>query len=375
MKKICVVITTRGNYAKTKTLIRYLKADPEVELQLIFGGGAVLPKYGDVSKSIIEVPDCTIHFLLEGETLSTMAKSAGVALIEFTTAFERLKPDVVVLVGDRFEMLAIATSALYLNIPIAHIEGGETTGSVDDKIRNAVTQMATWHFSATEGATYKIIACGIPAPYIWRVGATSLDVIAEIDTDNLDPIMEAQKESGLGVTVDVYKPYLLVSQHPVTTEYEDNYTNIGYTIRALQMAPYSDLNMPLVWIWPNMDGGSDGITKGIREFRESGNVDNVHFFRGLPIELFAPLLNNAACIVGNSSAGIRESSFLGTPCVNIGTRQSGRERASNVVDCGHSVNEIREAVRFQMDHGKYAPSYLYGDGHAGKRIAEVLSCG
>ncbi len=163
------------------------------------------------------------------------------------------------------------------------------------------------------------------------------------------------------------KNYLVLIQHPVTTEYTENNDNVNQTIAALE-----ELRTPTVWVMPNMDAGSDGINKGIRRFRESVHPEYIHFFKSLPIELYAPLLKNASCILGNSSSGIRESAFLGTPSVNIGSRQYGRERGRNVVDVGYDKDEIVRAVREQITHGRYEPDYLYGDGFASEKIVEVL---
>jgi len=368
-RKICIIITTRGNYAKTKSVIRGIKAQTPLELQLIVGGGAVLPKYGNIVESFdgLEKIDRVIHFLVEGENPETMAKSAGLAVIDFTTAFENLRPDIVMVIADRFECLSIAMAASYMNVPIVHLEGGEVSGSIDESLRHAITKLSHLHFPATKEAAKRIERMGEAPRTIFAVGSTSLDVIKELDLSNLKPLMDLQKTAGVGVELDLTKPYLLVIQHPVTTEYEKNLSYINDTINAID-----SLAMPTIWIWPNMDAGSDGISKGIRVFREMRNPRYVHFFKSLPIEHFAPLLSNAACIVGNSSCGIREAAFLGVPSVNVGSRQSGRERGVNVRDVGNNSNEIRKAILYQLQNGPYEPDFIYGDGTAGERIAEIV---
>jgi UDP-hydrolysing UDP-N-acetyl-D-glucosamine 2-epimerase len=202
---------------------------------------------------------------------------------------------------------------------------------------------------------------------IFPVGSTSLDVIAGMNLDDVTTLMEAQQRMGVGAVIDLASPYLVVIQHPVTTEYEQNLAHVNETIQGMKA-----LKMNMVWIWPNMDAGSDGISKGIRMFREREKADYVHFFKSLPIELYAPLLKNAACIVGNSSSGIRESAFMGVPAVNIGSRQSGRERCANVMDVVYDREMIQKAVRIQVEHGPYEPDFLYGDGKAGERIVKIL---
>jgi UDP-hydrolysing UDP-N-acetyl-D-glucosamine 2-epimerase len=202
---------------------------------------------------------------------------------------------------------------------------------------------------------------------VFPVGCTSLDVIAALDLTDLRGVTASQDTGGVGPHVDLSKPYLVVIQHPVTTEYESNLAHVQETIEAVET-----LRMPTVWVWPNMDAGSDGISKGLRVYRETRRPERVHFFKSLIIEHYAPLLRNAACILGNSSSGIRESAFLGTPCVNIGSRQAGRERARNVIDVGYDQREIAEAVRRQLAHGRYEPDHVYGDGKAGAKVVEVL---
>lgn len=369
-RKVCIVITSRGNYAKMKSVINNISLHPELELQVIAGGGAILSKYGNIIGQLNGwelIVDRTIHFLVEGENPVTMAKSAGLAIIEFSTAFENLKPDVVMVIADRFECLSIAMAACYMNIPLAHVEGGEVSGSIDESVRHAITKLSHLHFPATREAARRIERMGEEPQSIFSVGCTSFDVIADLDLDDLQPLIELQRKSGVGVTVDFERPYLVVIQHPVTTEYEENLKHINETISAIEA-----LRMHTIWIWPNMDAGSDWISKGLRMFREIRKPGYIHFFKSLPIEYYAPLINNAACVVGNSSSGIRESAFLGAPSVNIGTRQAGRERGRNVIDVEYDSKEIENAIQMQLKHGPYEPDYLYGDGKAGIKIVQIL---
>jgi UDP-hydrolysing UDP-N-acetyl-D-glucosamine 2-epimerase len=353
-----------------KSVMRHISAEPELELQLVVGGGAILERYGSMVGAINGAEfsiDHTVHFVIEGENPVTMTKSAGIAIVELSTVFDNLQPDVVVVIADRFEALSIAIAASFMNIPLAHVEGGEVSGSIDESVRHAITKLSHLHFPATKEAAERIERLGEAPETIFPVGCTSLDVFRELDLTNLEPIMELQQRSGVGPILDVQKPYLVVIQHPVTTEYEHNLQHVNDTIQAVD-----SLHMNTFWIWPNMDAGSDGISKGIRVFRESKNSDHAHFFKSLPIEYFAPLLRNAACIVGNSSSGIREASFLGIPCVNIGSRQDGRERGKNVIDVGYDHNQIKEAICQQLEHGSYEPDYLYGDGQSGLKIVKIL---
>lgn len=370
-RKVCITITTRGNYAKMKSVIEAIDQKKDLELQLIVGGGAILPKFGKIDDYLtsngIKI-DRIIHFLVEGENSITMAKSAGLAMNEFATAFENLNPDVVIVTADRFESLPIAMAASYMNIPVAHVEGGEVSGSIDESIRHAITKLSHVHFPATSAAAERIKKLGEPEWSIFNVGCSSLDIIAELDLNDKSMLYEVQQNKGVGPIVDIDLDYLVIIQHPVTTEYEENLYHVNQTIAAIDQ-----LKINTIWLWPNMDAGSDGISKGIRMYREKSVPRFVHFLKSLPIEEYAVLLNNCRCIVGNSSSGIREAAFLGIPCVNIGTRQSGREKGKNVLDVDYDVEQIKDAIIKQMSVGRYERNYLYGDGKAGDKIADILS--
>lgn len=370
-RKICVVLTTRGNYAKMKSVIEQIEADNGLELQLILGGMVVLEKYGRIAAMLDtqgRKPARTINFVVEGENLATMAKSSGLAMMDFATAFEDLKPDVVIVIADRFECLPIAMCAAYMNIAVAHVEGGEVTGSIDESIRHSITKLAHIHFPASREAAARIERMGEDPASIHMVGASSMDILRRLDLADLDPVREYQKDYGVGSMIDLSpKQYLTVIQHPVTTEYDENLLHVQETISAL-----NELRMPAVWIMPNMDAGSDGINKAIRKYRESPESRHTHFFKSLPIECYGPLLKNTACILGNSSSGIREAAFLGTPSVNIGTRQNGRQRGRNVIDVRYEAREIVAAVRRQLEACEYAPDNLYGDGYAAEKILYAL---
>jgi len=370
LRKVCVIITTRGNYAKMKGVMHEIKSASELELQLILAGGAILDRYGLAGEALVNREfkiDRQIHFMVEGENPVAMAKSSGMAVIEFSTAFENLKPDMVIIIADRFECLSIAMAAGYMNIPLAHIEGGEVSGSIDESVRHAITKLSHIHFPATKKAKQRIIKMGEDPKNIFDVGCTSLDIIANMELDNIESVMALQTKSGVGPVVDLNEPYLLVIQHPVTTEYEQNMVHMNETLGAIEK-----LSMNTILIWPNMDAGSDGISKAIRVFREMNQPDYIHFFKSLPIEYYAPLLKNAACIVGNSSSGIREASFLGVPTVNVGTRQAGRERGKNVFDVPYNKDEIIADIQSQMNHGPYEPDYTYGDGNACRKMVNIL---
>jgi UDP-hydrolysing UDP-N-acetyl-D-glucosamine 2-epimerase len=306
--------------------------------------------------------------VLEGENLVTSAKSTGLGLVELATVFDNLQPDAVVTVADRYETLATAVAASYMNIPVVHVQGGEVTGSIDEKVRHAVTKLANLHFVSTPLARERVIKLGEAPGSVVLTGCPSIDIAAEVAAKpelDFDPF---GRYGGVGPREDLTKGYLVVMQHPVTTEYDEARQQVEETLYAVK-----DVGLPVLWFWPNVDAGSDGTSKGIRVFREKEKATNFHFFRNMLPEDFLRLLCGASAIVGNSSVAIRECSFLGVPAVNIGSRQRGRERGRNVIDVDHDRTAIAGALREHTKRGRPAPDQLYGDGRAGERIADALA--
>jgi UDP-hydrolysing UDP-N-acetyl-D-glucosamine 2-epimerase len=372
MRKIAIFVGSRANYSSIKSVMRAVQDHADLELQLIVGASAVLDRFGSVVDVICAdgfQPNAKINMMIEGETLTTMAQSTGLGLLQLPTVLEQLAPDVVVTVGDRFETMATAVAAAYMNIPLAHTMGGEVTGTIDESIRHAVTKLAHIHFPANEDAAQRIIRMGEDPQHVYNVGCPRIDIVAEIlaETDDL-PMREWIEREGVGGVVDLDKPFLLVNQHPVTTEYGQGEAQINATLEALQR-----LEMPTLMLWPNIDAGSEDISRGMRKFRERHDHDHIRFYKNFPIETFVRLMKRAAVLVGNSSAAIREGAFIGVPAVNIGTRQAGRERGPNVLDVSYEADQIVTAVEQQLAQGHYPTAHIYGDGGAGTRIADILS--
>ena len=369
--KILTVLGARPQFIKAATVSRVIKefnaAGRSLIQEVIVHTGQHYDKnMSDIFFEEMEIPKPDYNLGIGGKTHGAMT---GQMLEKLESLFIEERPDVVLVYGDTNSTLAGALAASKLHIPVAHVEGGEVSGSIDESIRHAITKLSHIHFPASEEAAERIIKMGESESSVHCVGGTSMDAISGIDTENLSLIYDYQLKFGNGPILDVTpSKYLVVIQHPVTTEYEDNYYNITQTINAIQ-----ELNLPTFWILPNMDGGADGINKAIRQYREQSKPTNVHFFKSLPIEVYAPLLKNAGCLIGNSSSGIRESAFLGTPSVNIGTRQHGRERGPNVIDVDYNTVSIVKSVLSQLSHGRYQQSMIYGDGLASKRIVDVLT--
>lgn len=370
-RKVCVVVTARPSYSRIKTALKAIDEHPDLDLQLVVAASALLDRYGTAVRYMEEDGfeiAARVYMVLEGENLAAMAKTTGLGLLELATVFDNLRPDVVVTVADRYETLSTAVAASYMNIPVAHVQGGEVTGSIDEKVRHAVTKLSDLHFPSTEQAARRVIRMGEDPATVFVTGCPSIDLAAEILVDpklNFDPL---KKYGGVGPLVDISDGYLVVMQHPVTTEYELARNHIHETLLAVR-----DVGLPALWFWPNVDAGSDGTSNGIRAFREAERPQNIHFFKNMSPTDFLRLIYNCRCLVGNSSAGIRESSFLGVPVVNIGSRQSGRDRGRNVVDVGYDGQTILGAIRNQVSNGRYSSEVLYGNGQAGQRIAQLLS--
>jgi GDP/UDP-N,N'-diacetylbacillosamine 2-epimerase (hydrolysing) len=370
-RKICVVVTARPSYSRIRTALKAIHEHPGLELQLVVAASALLDRYGSAIQSIERdgFPiRARVYMVLEGENLVTSAKSTGIGLSELATVFDNIEPDAVVTIADRYETLATAVAASYMNIPLVHVQGGEVTGSIDEKVRHSVTKLSNLHLVSTQLAAERVRRLGEDPGTVHVTGCPSIDIAAEVAGDpemDFDPF---QKYGGVGPTTDLSKGYLVVMQHPVTTEYDEARHQVEETLYAVK-----DISLPVLWFWPNVDAGSDGTSKGIRVFREKENPRNFHLFRNMFPEDFLRLLCASTAIVGNSSVAIRECSYLGVPAVNIGTRQMGRERGHNVIDVGHDRAEIADAVATHVKRGKPNRDVLYGDGRAGVRIADCLA--
>jgi bifunctional UDP-N-acetylglucosamine 2-epimerase / N-acetylmannosamine kinase len=370
-RKICVVITARPSYSRVKSALAAIAAHPKLELQLVVAGSALLGRYGSVVDQIeqdgFKINE-RVFMVLEGENPTSMAKTTGLGLMELSTSFLNLAPDIVVSIADRYETIATAIAGAYMNIPVAHIQGGEVTGSIDEKVRHAVTKLSDIHLVASPGAAERVIRMGEAPQTVFNTGCPSIDLAAQISASpalDFDPV---SKYGGVGAELNLSQGYLVVMQHPVTSEYTQSRTQVQQTLTAV-----AAMKMPVLWFWPNVDAGADGTSSGIRSFREHSDASNFHFFKNMAPHDFLRLLVNSSCLVGNSSVGIRECAYLGVPVVNIGSRQAGRERGKNVIDVPHTADLIQSAISQQLDNGPYASDPIYGAGDAGVKIADVLA--
>lgn len=371
MRTVAVVVTARPSYSRIRTALTAISDRDDLDLHLVLAGSALLDRYGSAVRQVESDGfsiDSRQWFVLEGENSMSMAKSTGLAIMELSGLFANVNPDLVVTVADRYETIATSIAAAYMNLPLVHIQGGEVSGSIDEKVRHANTKFADLHCVSTEVARRRVLSMGEDPTKVHMTGCPSIDIAAQLTVGDSLSFDLYGDYGGVGHAPRLGDGYLVMLQHPVTTEYRDAFEHATTTLNALE-----SLDMPTLVFWPNVDAGSDGTSNAIRSFRETGDRPNFHFFKNVSPEHFLELLTLSDCLVGNSSVGIRECSYLGVPVVNIGSRQRDRERGVNVIDVPHDSDEITRAVRSHMNGPRPDRDLLYGDGLAGERIAAVLA--
>lgn len=301
-----------------------------------------------------------IPLFFDGGTPRTMSKSVGLGMMRMVDELERLKPDIVLVNADRFEMMAVTLAAAYCNIPIAHNEAGDISGTIDESVRHAITKFAHLHLTATDASRRRVIQMGENPQFVFTVGSPGIDSLNNSDTGFVSDLLPG---------IDHKKPYLLVMMHPVTTESDiQNTRMIQNVIVALDQ-----LQMPTVLVWGNNDANSHAVGPYVARWIEKGKPSYLYSVKWMHPDKYARVLANAACAVGNSSSFIREGSYFGTPAVLVGSRQTGRDRGKNTVEVEADTEKIRQAVTQQLIHGRYQLDSLFGDGNAGKKIAEILA--
>lgn len=365
-RKIAVVTSSRADYGHLYWPLKELAARPSVEPRLIAMGPHLSPEFG---RTVAEIErdgfavDERVECLLSSDTDVGMAKTIGVATLGLADVLARLRPDILLLIADRYEMLAPAAAALALRIPVAHIEGGEVTeGAIDDAVRNALTKLSHLHLTTTEAARRRVLAMGEEAWRVRRVGSPSLDNLRRRELIPHDAL-------GAELKLDLSRPTVVVTYHPVTVERETT-AEAAPLFSALEQMPQQ-----LVFCYPNADAGSRAIVERAKGFCRTRA--DAHLFVNLPHLTYWSLLACAELFVGNSSSGIMETPSLKLPAVNVGIRQAGRERARNVLDAGPTAESILAEARRAL-----APAFRaslegltnpYGDGHAAERIADLLA--
>ncbi|RJQ52744.1 MAG: UDP-N-acetylglucosamine 2-epimerase (hydrolyzing) [Actinobacteria bacterium] len=365
-RKIAAVTGTRAEYGIIRSVLRAIQAHPGLELALIVTGMHLSREYGHTIDEILEDGfdvDAKVDMLLSSDTGASMARGVGLAVIGMADALERIEPDLLMITGDRGEMLSAAIAAAHINVPTAHLHGGEVSGTVDESIRHATTKLSHIHFAATEASAERIRRLGENPEHIFVVGAAGLDEIVAGSPPGCDEVC-----ARLGFDPEL--PLVLLTQHPVTTEIEQAEQQMRTTLEALDALGYQT-----VIVYPNSDAGGRRMTDAIKEYRGRS------WFRGYPNigrQLYLAVMSCADVMVGNSSSGIIEAPLFGLPFVCVGTRQVGRERGSNVIEVGHDSEEIASTVRRLVEDAGFRAEHTdgistYGDGHSGERIARLLA--
>ncbi|MFQ5661952.1 MAG: UDP-N-acetylglucosamine 2-epimerase [Candidatus Paceibacteria bacterium] len=371
-RKICFVITSFIHYSRNLLVLEELKKRKDIDLHIVIGGTALLSKYTSKYtqiKTLLEQAGFKnlyeVHFNLEGDTETVKAKTVGIGIVEFSNIFNNIKPDIVVARGDRFEVLAAATAASYMNIPIAHIEGGDVSGTLDEAVRHSITKLAHIHFPTNDQSKKRIISMGENKKYIFNFGSPDIEMIEKMlksrKTFNIS-------KTGSGAGVNLKDEFIIVMYHPVSTDVKILSENTKNLLNAVH-----ETGTQALWFWPNVDLGSEEISHEMRMFSDKVSDHKIRFMRYLEPEQFSYILKNANCMVGNSSAGIKECSFLGIPVVNIGSRQGKRLRVKNVINTSEEKEKIKKAIEKQLLNGIYKKSNLYYKKNTSKNIAKTLA--
>jgi len=365
-RKIAVVTTSRADYSHLYWPLHDLSRHPEVDLQLIVTGSHLSPEFGvtvgEIERDGLAIA-ARIECLLSSDTDVGMAKTIGVATLSLADCLGQMRPDLLLLIADRYEMLAPAAVALALRIPIAHIEGGEISeGAIDDAVRNALTKMSHIHFTSTFAARDRVIVLGEEEWRVHRAGAPSIDHLRR-DT------LHTRKQVEQQLQIDLQQPTTVVAYHPVTIA-RDTTRECDELFSALQQ-----IAGQIIFCYPNADAGSRELIERTRQFQQQR--PDAHIFVNLPALIYWSLLKNVDLMIGNSSSGIMETPSFALPTVNVGMRQQGRERARNVVDAAPSETDIRAKIAIarspQFRQSLQGMQNPYGDGHAAEKIVKVLT--
>lgn len=372
MKTIFVVITARPSYSRIRSYLEELKKSKNYNLKIVLASSSLVRNYGDL-RSILKEDGFVVNYeisnMMSPNGLISMSKTTGLQLYELSVLFNNEKPDAVVTIADRFETIATSIAAAYSNIPLIHVQGGEITGNIDEKTRHANTKLADLHLVSTNLARDRVIQMGEDPSKVFNCGCPSIDLAKKaIQSDfNIKDIIDSY--SGIGNLKDeYYKNYIVILQHPTTNNFEKSEFEITITLEACLK-----YEKQVFVFWPNADAGTDGTSKGIRKFREKYNPNNFSFHKNFKPEDFIRLIYRSDFLIGNSSAGIRETSYLKIPTINIGDRQINRDRGSNVFDCDYDSEQIHNSIKNILNQNyKIDSNLIYGDGSAALKMIEAM---
>jgi UDP-hydrolysing UDP-N-acetyl-D-glucosamine 2-epimerase len=368
-RRVCVITGSRADYGVLYWLMREISDDPRLALQIIATGSHLAPEFGLTYKALESDGfriDRRVEVLLSSDTAIGMSKAVGLGVIGFADALADLKPDIVVVLGDRFEILAAAQAAFLAGISLAHISGGELTeGAIDDVMRHCITKMSRYHFVATETYKTRVIQLGEPPDTVFNVGAPGLDNIIRLG------LLDRQALADL-LAIEPTEPFLLVTYHPVTAGSSDPRPGMQAMLDALDAFP----GHTIAFTKPNADAGGRVLAAMIDAYAAAKPL-RVKAFTSLGQQRYLSAMKHCAAVVGNSSSGIIEAPSMGKPTVNIGTRQHGRVKAASIIDCGESRSAIQAAIARAISQPFTAQAAetasLYGDGSASTQICKLLA--
>ena len=368
-KRISVIITNRANFARMKSLLLEIKKSKKLSLQLILSGSALSHRFGQLERELKKnrlPPLARSYFLIDGSDPIAQAKSTSLAISELATIFYKMRPDLAITVGDRYETIATAIASTYSNIPLAHLQGGEVSGNLDEMVRHSITKLASYHFTTTKNSRQRVIRMGEEKNRVYFSGCPGMDLLKFCKKKIQKNFFNKISYTGTKFLFD--KKYLLVVNHPVSTDNKkNNLRNINILLKTL-----AKINMHKIMFWPNADAYSDVISSTMRTFKEKYEKNDFTFVVNASPEDYATLLYNASCLIGNSSSFIREGSQLGKPALILGERQTNREVGSNVIKCNYETNQIIKKIQYQVKQKKYKQQNLYGNGNAAKLIVKIL---
>jgi len=367
MRRILVVTGTRSEYGLLQNTMKEIEKSEELQLLLIVTGNHLVADYGDTVQEIRKDGfriDEEIDMLINSDKKSALVKSMGLEMIQMAQSFDRLRPDVLLILGDRYETFVVATCAMMMNVPIAHMNGGESTeGAIDEQIRHAITKMAHIHFPGAEYYKERIIKMGEEPWRVFNVGQAGVENIKLLELYSKEVI-----EKELDIKFD--KRIFLITYHPVTLEADNIETQIDNLLEALKC-----FDAKFIFTYPNADFGSKQVINRIKKFVEEN--ENAYVFSSLGQLRYLSLLKYADVMIGNSSSGIIESPSFRLPAVNIGNRQKGRLRSKNIIDTGYTKKEIIDGIKKATSDEEFKSGLndienVYGDGTTSLQVIKVL---
>lgn len=366
MKKICIVITSRSSLSKYLEIIKLLAKYKKIKVYIILSFSAVVREFGDLTDfiKINKIKIIKLDNLSKRQTLINSIKATSLGLNFFSEIFFKIKPSLVLLMADRYEVISAAIAASYLNIKIAHLQGGELSGNIDGKVRHSISNLSDYHFVCTKKSKIILKNKNI-LENIYLTGCPSIDLMRKAKKNSKNYNQIIRNKMIVEKNFD-FKNYLILLNHSDTKDLKNIKKNFKELLRAIKLS-----NLSFIIFWPNADPGTDEISKQIRVFREKTKTFKNAFVINLHPEDYFKVLLNSRGIIGNSSSGIREAGFYGLPAINLGNRQKNREKDINVTDAKYDANSIVRIIKREFKK-KYHISKLYGEGKASQKIFKII---